>query len=252
MTIPSIHNANFAETLRGLSEGLKVRGLQILPGYTDHDIHKEERLIAAGAPPISMREGADAMGRPLDSLPETRAVICVSDLSAFGALTECQRRGIRLPKDIRTTGFCDCEIVAVSAPALTPITPLPRAIGARTAALLLDVPDTPATLRIAPDLILRQSSRRTLRDPGSAHVLGRDVDQRADLARQDASFPPDHGKLAPLARPVGQHRDHRPRLQPPAGGAGLVAHGPMGAWPSPFPARWAISKAWACRALPHI
>ena len=32
VTIPSINNANFADTVRGLSEGLKERGLQILLG----------------------------------------------------------------------------------------------------------------------------------------------------------------------------------------------------------------------------
>ncbi|MFN3993506.1 MAG: LacI family DNA-binding transcriptional regulator [Tabrizicola flagellatus] len=269
VTIPSINNANFAETLRGLSEGLKARGLQILLGYTDYDIHEEERLIEqllrrrpeaivvtggkhtprarrllenaglpvietwdlpaqpighvvgfsnaeavrgmidhfvaqgitriafiggdadrdtrgtdrregfvaamraqgldasrlidAGAPPISMREGAMAMGRLLDTLPDTEAVICVSDLSAFGALTECQRRGVRVPEDIWIAGFGDYEIAEVSVPALTTINPFPREIGARAAALILDVLDgrqtEPATLRIAPELIVRQSSR---------------------------------------------------------------------------------------------
>ncbi|MFN4129432.1 MAG: LacI family DNA-binding transcriptional regulator, partial [Paracoccaceae bacterium] len=203
VTIPSINNANFADTVRGLSEGLKARGLQILLGYTDYDMAEEERLIdqflrrrpeaivmtggrhtprarrmlenagipvietwdlpedpighvigfsnadavrgmvehfvakgltriafiggdttrdtrgadrragfmaamrahgldatrliSAGVPPISMREGAEAMGRLLETLPDTQAVICVSDLSAFGALTECQRRGVDVP-----------------------------------------------------------------------------------------------------------------------------------------------------------
>lgn len=269
VTIPSINNANFAETLRGLSEGLKARGLQILLGHTDYDLHEEERLIeqllrrrpeaivvtggrhtprarrllenaglpvietwdlpaepighvvgfsnadamrgmvnhfvrqgatriaflggdadrdtrgadrregfvtamrahgldasrliAAGAPPISMREGAVAMGRLLDRLPDTQAVICVSDLSAFGALTECQRRGVRVPGDIWIAGFGNYEIAEVSFPALTTINPFPREIGARAAALILDVLDgrqiAPATLRIAPELIVRQSSR---------------------------------------------------------------------------------------------
>ncbi len=269
VTIPSINNANFAETLRGLTEGLKPRGLQILLGYTDYDIHEEERLveqllrrrpeaivvtggkhtprtrrlllnagipvvetwdlpeapighvvgfsnadavrgmvdhfvargltriafiggdadrdtrgtdrregfvaamqahgleakrlIAAGAPPISMREGAAAMGRLLDSLPDTQAVICVSDLSAFGALTECQRRGVRVPEDIWIAGFGDYEIAEVAVPALTTINPFPREIGARTAALILEVLDGrqagPVTLRIAPELMIRQSSR---------------------------------------------------------------------------------------------
>ena len=269
VTIPSINNANFAETLRGLSEGLKDRGLQILLGYTDYDIHEEERLveqllrrrpeaivvtggkhtprtrrllenagipvvetwdlpeapighvvgfsnadavrgmvdhfvargltriafiggdadrdtrgtdrregfvaamrgkgleatrlIAAGAPPISMREGADAMGRLLETLPDTEAVICVSDLSAFGALTECQRRGVRVPEDIWIAGFGDYEIGGISVPALTTINPFPREIGARAAALILEVLDGrqsgPATVAIRPELLIRQSSR---------------------------------------------------------------------------------------------
>jgi LacI family transcriptional regulator, gluconate utilization system Gnt-I transcriptional repressor len=269
VTIPSINNANFADTLRGLSEGLKDRGLQILLGYTDYDVHEEERLveqllrrrpeaivvtggrhtprtrrllenasipvvetwdlpdtpighvvgfsnaaavrgmvdhfvaqgltriafiggdadrdtrgtdrregfiaamqahgldaarlIAAGPPPISMREGAEAMGRLLVEFPDTEAVIAVSDLSAFGALTECQRRGVAVPGQIWIAGFGDYEISGISVPALTTINPFPREIGSRTAALILDVLDGkqtgPATLSITPRLMIRQSSR---------------------------------------------------------------------------------------------
>jgi LacI family gluconate utilization system Gnt-I transcriptional repressor len=269
VTIPSLNNANFAETVRGLSEGLKARGLQILLGYTDYDTAEEERLIgqflrrrpeaivvtggrhtdraarmlenagipvvetwdlperpighvvgfsnalavrgmvdhfvaqgltriafiggdasrdtrgadrragfvaamnargldvsrliAAGPPPISMREGARAMGRLLETLPDTQAVICVSDLSAFGALTECQRRGVDVPGRIWIAGFGDYEIGGISVPSLTTINPFPHDIGARTAALILQVldgnQDRPATVRISPELLIRQSSR---------------------------------------------------------------------------------------------
>jgi LacI family gluconate utilization system Gnt-I transcriptional repressor len=268
VTIPSINNANFAETVRGLSEGLKPRGLQILLGYTDYDMAEEERLIeqflrrrpeaivvtggrhtsrarkllenagipvfetwdlpaepighvvgfsnadavramvdhfvaqgltriafiggdtsrdtrgadrragfiaameawgldasrliAAGAPPISMREGAEAMGRLLDRLPDTQAVICVSDLSAFGALTECQRRGVDVPGRLWIAGFGDYEIAGIAVPALTTINPFPREIGASTAALILEVldglQDTPARIAISPELLIRQST----------------------------------------------------------------------------------------------
>ena len=268
VTIPSINNANFAETVRGLSEGLKERGLQILLGYTDYDMAEEERLIeqflrrrpeaivvtggrhtartrrmlenagipvfetwdlpddpighvvgfsnaeavrgmvdhfvargltriafiggdtsrdtrgadrragfvaamqahgldatrliAAGVPPISMREGALAMGRLLDSLADTQAVICVSDLSAFGALTECQRRGVDVPGRLWIAGFGDYEIAEIAVPALTTINPFPRDIGARTAELILDALDgrlgAPVRLAIAPELLIRQST----------------------------------------------------------------------------------------------
>jgi LacI family transcriptional regulator, gluconate utilization system Gnt-I transcriptional repressor len=268
VTIPSINNANFADTVRGLSEGLKARGLQILLGYTDYDIEEEERLIeqllrrrpeaivvtggrhtprtrrllenagipviecwdlpeapighvvgfsnaaavrgmvdhfvargltkiafiggdadrdtrgtdrragfiaaikshgldatrliAAGTPPISMREGADAMGRLLTTLPDTQAVICVSDLSAFGALTECQRRGWSVPDQIWVAGFGDYEIAGISVPSLTTINPHPRQIGLETARVILDALDgraaSPATVQITPELLIRQSA----------------------------------------------------------------------------------------------
>lgn len=45
MTIPSINNTNFADTLRGLSEGLKNTNLDLLLGYTNYDIMEEERLV---------------------------------------------------------------------------------------------------------------------------------------------------------------------------------------------------------------
>ena len=268
VTVPSINNANFADTVRGLTEGLKSRGLQILLGSTDYDVAEEERLIeqflrrrpaaivvtggkhsersrkllasaglpvietwdlpeqpighvvgfsnadavrgmvdhfvakgltriafiggdvgrdtrgadrrlgfvaamqahglptdrliAAGQPPISMREGANAMARLIQTLPDTQAVICVSDLSAFGALTECQRRGVAVPGQISLGGFGDYEIASVSFPALSTINPFPRQIGILTAALILKVLDgrqeTPALIRISPELLIRESS----------------------------------------------------------------------------------------------
>jgi LacI family gluconate utilization system Gnt-I transcriptional repressor len=270
VTIPSINNANFADTVRSLSDGLSDRGLQVLLGYTNYDVREEERLIeqllrrkpeaivvtggkhtprarkllsnagipvietwdipeepighvvgfsnalavremidhfvtvgyrkiafiggdadrdtrgsdrrvgfiaamkdhgldatrliAAGPPPISMREGANAMGKLLEHFPDTEAVICVSDLSAFGALTECQRRGIDVPKQIAIGGFGDYEIGAICVPSLTTINAFAAEIGAKTAQLILDVLDGTLTdgagrIMIRPDLILRQTSR---------------------------------------------------------------------------------------------
>jgi LacI family gluconate utilization system Gnt-I transcriptional repressor len=110
-----------------------------------------------------MREGSAAMGRLLDTMPDTQAVICVSDLSAFGALTECQRRGVDVPGQIWIAGFGDYEIAEVAVPALTTINPFPRDIGAQTAALILDVLDgrqtNAAHIAIQPALLIRQSSR---------------------------------------------------------------------------------------------
>jgi LacI family transcriptional regulator, gluconate utilization system Gnt-I transcriptional repressor len=122
----------------------------------------ETRLIAAGPPPISMREGAEAMHALLDTRPDTQAVICVSDLSAFGALTACQRRGIDVPGQISIAGFGNYEVGAISVPSITTVDPSPAQIGAIAAELLCKLelnPDTTAIChRIVPQLLLRESS----------------------------------------------------------------------------------------------
>ena len=268
VTIPSINNANFADTVGGLSETLSVHGFQILLGYTNYDTEEEERLIEqllrrkpqaivvtggkhtprarkllenanvpvietwdvpaepighfvgfsnanavramvdhfvavgytriafiggdasrdtrgsdrrlgfiaalrdhgldasrlihGGVPPISMREGANAMARLLAEYPDTEAVICVSDLSAFGALTECQRRGVAVPERIAIGGFGDYEIGGISVPALTTINARARQIGERTGLLILDLlqdRQDVSDITIEPELIVRESSR---------------------------------------------------------------------------------------------
>ena len=120
------------------------------------------RLIAAGAPPISMREGAVAMASLLHDYPDTDAVICVSDLSAFGALTECQRRNIAVPQQIAIGGFGNYEIGIIAVPTLTTIDVRAREIGETAAALILDLLDGKkdvAQRAIEPALLVRQSSR---------------------------------------------------------------------------------------------
>jgi LacI family gluconate utilization system Gnt-I transcriptional repressor len=245
VTIPSLNNANFAETVQALTDGLAEAEFQVLLGHTNYDVNREEQLIAeflrrrpeaivvtggrhtdkarkmlqaagvpvvetwdkpvdaidhvvgfsnaaamdlmvdhltaegfdriafiggdtdgdtrgadrrrgfvaamqrrgldatrligAGQPPISMREGADAMARLLDAKDDTQAVICVSDLSAFGALTECQRRGVMVPEQIAIAGFGAYDISDISVPTITTIDPKCAEIGAKTAQMVLDL-----------------------------------------------------------------------------------------------------------------
>lgn len=46
VTIPSINNANFADTIRGMTDGLRQTRLQVLLGYTNYSVDEEERLVA--------------------------------------------------------------------------------------------------------------------------------------------------------------------------------------------------------------
>lgn len=269
VTIPSINNANFADTVGGLSDTLAKRGMQILLGYTNYDIDEEERLIeqllrrkpqalvvtggshtararrllqtvaipiietwdipadpidhfvgfsntavmrdmvdhfvasgcrriafiggdvqrdsrgserrlgfiaamqahgldasrliAAGPPPISMREGANAMAKLIEIYPDTEAVVCVSDLAAYGALTECRRLGVPVPERFSIGGFGNYEIGEVCVPTLTTINAFAREIGEQTAQLILDILDNVqpvGNVRISTQLIVRDSSRQ--------------------------------------------------------------------------------------------
>lgn len=273
--IPTLNNANFATTVRSMSEGLRAKDLQILLGYTDYDIHEEERLIeqllrrrpeaitltggkhtprarrllrsagipvvetwdlpedpighavgfsnaaagrymvdhfvtrgyrrigfiggdetrdsrglerrygfisalaengldtsrlvASGPPPISMQEGAIAMRQLLVQWPDTEAVMCVSDLSAFGALTECQRCGIDVPGQIAIGGFGAYDISEICVPALTTIDANAAEIGRMAATVILDHRDAMATgenvhdfprqiIRLTPKLLARETT----------------------------------------------------------------------------------------------
>jgi LacI family gluconate utilization system Gnt-I transcriptional repressor len=53
---------------------------------------KDSRVISFGTPPISMKQGGEAVVRLIEEWPDVEAAICVSDLSAFGAVMECNRR----------------------------------------------------------------------------------------------------------------------------------------------------------------
>ncbi|MCP4383643.1 MAG: LacI family DNA-binding transcriptional regulator [Hyphomicrobiales bacterium] len=269
VTIPSINNANFADTVRGLTERLRESELQILLGYTDYNVEEEERLVeqflrrrpeavvvtggthtercrrlldaagvpvvetwdlpnnpighvvgfsnaaaaelvvehfrqegktrlafiggdtsrdtrgldrcrgfvealesrgldscrlvASGSPPITMREGAAAARTLLSRWPDTEAVMCVSDLSAFGAMTECLRNGIRVPDNISIAGFGAYDIAEQSFPSITTVDAFAEDIGIRTAETVLTALKAPAgsseplTTKIAPKLIVRET-----------------------------------------------------------------------------------------------
>ena len=45
--VPSINNSNFSDTARGITDVLENTDLQLLLGYTDYSIEKEEKLIEA-------------------------------------------------------------------------------------------------------------------------------------------------------------------------------------------------------------
>jgi len=72
VTIPSINNANFADTVGGLSDGLQARGLQILPGCTNYDMGEEERLIGQ----LLRHRAPRPSWRPAENIRHARGGCC--------------------------------------------------------------------------------------------------------------------------------------------------------------------------------
>ena len=122
------------------------------------------RLINTGTPPVSMHQGALAMAQALATYPDMDAIACVSDLSAFGALSECQRQGICVPDHIAIGGFGAYDISAQSVPAISTVQVHSKKIGelaaqAILAALDTEKPAAPKMQRVQPDLIIRGSTQ---------------------------------------------------------------------------------------------
>jgi LacI family gluconate utilization system Gnt-I transcriptional repressor len=135
---------------RGFLEALRKRGLPT------------DRLIDTGKAPVAMRQGAAAMAKLLQGFSDTDAVVCVSDLSAFGALTECQRRGINVPQDMVIAGFGAYDISEVCVPTLTTIDASSSEIGRMAGQLVLELLKDnlgPArVLEVQPNILVRQST----------------------------------------------------------------------------------------------
>jgi LacI family gluconate utilization system Gnt-I transcriptional repressor len=113
------------ERLAGFATVLREHGLD------DNLLVREERV------PLSFEQGARSLAALLERAPDVEAVFAVSDLAAVGALMECHRREIHVPRDLSLIGFGDFEIGRQCVPALTTIRVDARDIGRRTGELLL-------------------------------------------------------------------------------------------------------------------
>ena len=85
-----------------------------------------------------MSHGGESVKRLLEKWPDTDAVMCVSDLSAFGAIMECHRMGLSVPGDIAVAGFGDFEVSRYCTPTITTVSVDPYGIGRRAGQLLLN------------------------------------------------------------------------------------------------------------------
>lgn len=86
---------------------------------------------------FSFSQGAAEIAAMLDRPPAPEAVFFANDVLAIGALTECMRRGVRVPEDVAICGFDDVDLAALTTPPLTTVR-IPRyEMGRRAAEMVL-------------------------------------------------------------------------------------------------------------------
>lgn len=85
---------------------------------------------------LDLVAGAEAMAQLAQAKPRPRAVFCSADALAVGALFECQRRGLAVPRAIALAGFDDLDIAGQTLPAITTVR-VPRYEMGRHAGMLL-------------------------------------------------------------------------------------------------------------------
>jgi len=118
-------DARGADRRRGYESAMRELGLDAT------------RQLSVGQAPVSMEHGAQGVVQLLHRWPDTQALVCVSDHPAFGALAECQRRGIAVPGRLAIAGFGGFEVGASCHPRLTTVAVDCAGIGRAAGELLL-------------------------------------------------------------------------------------------------------------------
>jgi LacI family gluconate utilization system Gnt-I transcriptional repressor len=150
-----------------LAAQLDPRTLKRIAGYRaalEKQNSEMSPIIVSTPEPSSVGLGCALMADLLAKHPQVDSVVCNNDDIAVGALFECQRRGIHVPKELGICGFNDLGLAAHTAPSITSIRTDRHKIGHLAAQMVLDAatsnePEV-ASIDIGFDLIARQSTAR--------------------------------------------------------------------------------------------
>jgi LacI family gluconate utilization system Gnt-I transcriptional repressor len=140
--------SRFLERQQGFQKALRDAGLR-----DDLLFHAEEAEGFAG--------GRHAMAALRAREPRLDALFCVTDIFAVGALFECQRQGLAVPRDFAVAGYGDFEIAAEIVPGLTTVRTRGYEIGRAAADLILAraAGETPAPrVDVGFELVVRGSA----------------------------------------------------------------------------------------------
>ncbi|MEO5716082.1 MAG: LacI family DNA-binding transcriptional regulator [Luteolibacter sp.] len=141
------------EQFRGYREVLTARGLE--PRVITPKMDLGNVTI-----PAFVQAGQDSLDLLLSQPERPTAVVCYSDLMAYGLNRACRERGIRVPEDLSIAGNYDMLLSSVVNPPLTTTRSNHFEIGCRAADSLLRAlqGETVGDQLVAPDFVARQST----------------------------------------------------------------------------------------------
>ncbi len=165
----SAHNDRAAARIEGVRQSLADAGLPLPP----------DALVEA---PYTLQAARDGTRALLAATTPPTALVCGNDVLAWGALLECQSRGIAVPAELSIVGFDDLEMCRHGNPALTTMHVPTEPMWQLAAQYLLDRLDgrldAPLQQELAVELIVRGSTgppsrRRTGKRPAAAALRAR-------------------------------------------------------------------------------
>ncbi len=157
---PNPGNDRIAARLDGIRDALGAAGLTL----------PEEALVETA---YSITDGRTGLRTLLDRAVPMTALVCTTDLLAFGVLAEARALGVRVPERLSVTGFDDLEPAAHLDPALTTVHVPAEELGRRTAEWLLarlDGRHLPERVELEASLVLRGSTARPPARPLAATI----------------------------------------------------------------------------------
>ncbi|MDF3056296.1 MAG: putative transcriptional regulator, PurR family [Rariglobus sp.] len=130
-----------------------------LAAHTRHGISPDPDLIFR-APNYKLSSGEEAVRQWLAQGLQFDGIVAQSDHQAIGAIHELLRRGIRVPDAVRVVGVDDSPLCLASPVPLTSVTAEWVTVGRHAADMITAEIDgeRPASLMIAPHLVVRRSS----------------------------------------------------------------------------------------------
>ena len=96
-------------------------------------------FVVADDEPSSVTIGAKLLVETIEREPGTTAIFCGNDNLALGALFECRRRGIEVPRDMSIMGVNDLEVSGCACPALSTIATPRYEMARRAAEIVLEI-----------------------------------------------------------------------------------------------------------------